>query len=431
MTPVPDARVSLWRHGGFLKLWGGDAASQLGAQLALIAIPVLAVEVLRAGEFEIGLLGAAQTAAFLVIGLPAGAWVDRRLKRQVMLRSDLVRAAALAAVPVLWLLGVLEMWHLIVIAAIVGGATVFFDVAYQSYIPILVPRSAISDANSKLEATAQVARVGGPAVGGFLLTVIAAPLILAANALSYLVSFAALLSIRDTETRPDRATRRPLPQEIAEGVRFVAGHRLLRRITLCTATGHLFQVIATTMLPVLVLRDLGLSPAVLGLSVSVGAIGGIVGAFASARIARAIGEGTAIPVAAIVLGAGLLLLPLMAFLPDAAVAILIVAELLISIGVLVYNVTQVSFRQRICPPALLGRMNASIRFFVWGVMPIGGVLSGVLGTTIGLVPTMIIGSVGALLSAGFVVFSPLLGMRTLPDAVEAADQPIGAGGTEQ
>src|SRR5690606_31566049 len=173
-----------------------------------------------------------------------------------------------------------------------------------------------------------------------------------------------------------------------------------------------------------------LSPAVLGLSVSVGAIGGIVGAFASARIARAIGEGTAIPVAAIVLGVGLVLLPLMAFVPAAAVPILIAAELLISIGVLVYNITQVSFRQRICPPALLGRMNASIRFFVWGVMPIGGILSGVLGTTIGLVPTMIIGSVGALLSAGFVVFSPLLGMRKLPDAVDEG-QPIGAGGTEQ
>lgn len=437
MTSLGDAPVSLWRHRDFLKLWGGDAASQIGAQLAIIAIPVLAVEVLSAGEFEIGLLGAAQTLAFLVIGLPAGAWVDRWLKRQVMLRADLVRAVALALVPALWLLGVLEMWHLIVIAAVVGGATVFFDVAYQSYIPILVPRSAISDANSKLEATAQTARVGGPAVGGFLLTVIAAPLILAANALTYLVSFAALLTIRDSEVRADPAARRPLHQEIAEGVRFVAGNRLLRRITLCTASGNLFQIIATTMIPVLVLRDLGLSPAVLGVTTSIGAIGGILGAFATARIARAIGEGTAIPVAAIVLGVGLVLLPLMAFLPDAAIPILLVAELLISVGVLVYNITQVSFRQRICPPALLGRMNASIRFFVWGVMPIGGLLSGVLGTTIGLVPTMIIGSVGALLSAGFVVFSPLLGMRKLPDAVDPVDavdeldQPIGAGGTEQ
>lgn len=411
----PAPRTSLWRHRGFLSLWAGETTSQFGAQLGFLAIPVLAIQVLAASEFEIGLLNALQTAAFLVIGLPAGAWIDRWLKRRVMILADVVRAVALGLLPVFWFLGVLDFVHLLVIATIVGIATVFFDVSYQSYIPVLVPRDAIADANSKLESTAQVARVGGPAIAGGLLAILQAPLLLLGTAATYVVSFVALLTIRDTETPKPRSDRRPLVTEIREGIAFVVRQPLLRRIVLTTGVGNFFQTIAMTMLPVLVLRELGLSPAVFGIATSVGAVAGIVGALFAARLARVLGEGTVIPVSAVVLGGALLLAPLMAVLPAAAIPLLIATELLLSIAVLVYNITQVSFRQRICPPELLGRMNASIRFFVWGVMPLGALLSGVLAATIGLVPTMWIGAVGGLLSAGFVVFSPLLGMRKLPE----------------
>jgi predicted MFS family arabinose efflux permease len=416
LTTDAPARTSLWRHRGFLSLWAGETTSQFGAQLGFLAIPVLAIQVLAASEFEIGLLNALQTAAFLVIGLPAGAWIDRWLKRRVMILADVVRAVALALLPVFWFAGVLDFVHLLVVATIVGVATVFFDVSYQSYIPVLVPRDAIADANSKLESTAQVARVGGPAIAGGLLAVLQAPLLLLGTAATYVVSFVALLTIRDTEVPKPRADRRPLVTEIREGVAFVVREPLLRRIVLTTGVGNFFQTIAMTMLPVLVLRELGLGPAVLGIATSIGAVAGILGALSAARIARVLGEGTVIPVSAVVLGAALLLAPLMAVVPAAAIPLLIAAELLLSISVLVYNITQVSFRQRICPPELLGRMNASIRFFVWGVMPIGALTSGVLATTIGIVPTMWIGAVGGLLAAGFVVFSPLLGMRTLPDS---------------
>lgn len=414
------ARTSLWRHRGFLSLWAGETTSQFGAQLGFLAIPVLAIQVLAASEFEIGLLNALQTAAFLVIGLPAGAWIDRWLKRRVMILADVVRAVALALLPVFWFAGVLDFAHLLVVATIVGVATVFFDVSYQSYIPVLVPRDAIADANSKLEGTAQVARVGGPAIAGGLLAVLQAPLLLVGTAATYVVSFVALLTIRDTEVPKPRADRRPLVTEIREGVAFVVREPLLHRIVLTTGVGNLFTTIILTMLPVLVLRELGLSPAVLGIATSIGAVGGILGALASARLGRLVGEGTIIPVSAVVLGVALLLAPLMAVLPAAAIPLLIAVELLLSVSVLVYNITQVSFRQRICPPELLGRMNASIRFFVWGVMPIGALLSGVLATTIGIVPTMWIGAVGTLLSAVFVVFSPLLGMRTLPESATPA-----------
>lgn len=417
---------SLWRHDGFLRLWVGQTTSQFGAQLAFLAIPVLAIQLLGASEFEIGLLNALETAAFLVIGLPAGAWIDRWIKRRVMILADLVRAAALAVIPVLWFAGALEFWHVLVVGTVMGVATVFFDVSYQSYLPILVPGPAIPDANSKLEGTAQVARVGGPAIAGGLLAIVQAPLLLAGTAGTYLLSMLALLTIRDREEPKPRSDRRPLVVEIREGIAFVVSQPLLRRIVLTTGVGNLFTTMSLTMLPVLVLRELGLSPAVFGLATSVGAVGGILGALAAARLGRTIGEGTIIPVSAIVLGLALPLAPLMAALPGAAIGLLIGMELLLSVSILVYNVTQVSFRQRICPTPLLGRMNASIRFFVWGVMPIGALLSGVLATTIGVVPTMWIGAIGSLLSAGFVVFSPLLGMRTLPEQAH-----LGAGFTEQ
>ena len=416
--------TTLWRHGAFLRLWGGETTSQLGAQLGGIAIPVLAVILLGATEFEVGVLAAAGTAAFLVVGLPAGALIDRMLKRRVMLRADLVRAIAMGAIPLLWLLGVLEMWQLIVLATLVGVARVFFDVAYQSYIPVLVRRDKIVDPNAKLETTSQLAGIGGPALGGALLTIVQAPIVLAATAVTYLVSFVMLVTIRDAEVPAPRETRRPLWLEIREGAAFVVNQPLLRRIVANTALSNLFGTLAFTMLPILILRELGLPVAVIGAAASVAAVGGLLGATISARLTRLIGEGTIIVISAIGCGvAGLGFATLALLEGGAAIAMLMVTEFVMSFMVVVYNVAQVSFRQRICPTPLLGRMNASIRFVVWGVMPIAGLASGILSTAFGVVTVMWIGAVGGLLACAIVVFSPLLRMRTLPDSVvdEAAD----------
>lgn len=421
MTSIPPAAPAttvgpLWRHGGFLKLWSGETLSQFGAQLSHLALPVLAVTILQATEWEVGMLNAVGTAAFLLIGLPAGAWIDRMLKRRVMIAADIVRAAALAVLPLTWYFGEIEIWHLYAVGAVLGVATVFFDVAYQSYVPILVNQAQISDANGKLESTAQIARIGGPAVGGVLLAIVAPPVVLIATSVTYAASFLFLLRIRDEEVRADPKQRMPLHREIAEGVAFVWRHPLLRRITAATAASNLFGVIAMTMAPLLILRELGLSPAVMGLIFSVGAAGGLLGAVATPRIAARVGEGTIIPVALALGGAFTLLMPLAAAVPALAVPTLIVAEFGFSFSVLVYNISQVSFRQRVCPPRLLGRMNASIRCVVWGVMPIGALAAGGLGAAIGVVPTMWIGAAGSILATGFVAFSPLAGMRKLPEA---------------
>lgn len=418
-APAQTLPPSLWRHGGFMKLWTGETASQIGTQLTQLAVPVLAITLLSATEFQVGVLGAAETAAFLVVGLPAGAWVDRWLKRRVMMAADVVRAIALAIIPLLWALGALQMWHVFVVAAVIGAATVFFDVSYQSYVPILVPGSQIPDANGRLETTAQVARIGGPALGGGLLTLVSAPVLLLGDALSYVFSFLFLWRIHDVEQRADRAARLGLRREIAEGLAFVWHHRLIRRITATTGVSNLFGTIGMTMLSLLVLRILGLGAAGLGIIMSVGSVGGLLGAVATPWLSRRIGQGTVIPLSAIVSGLAVFLWPLAALLPALGLPLLVVAEFVFSFSVLVYNIAQVSFRQRVCPPRLLGRMNASIRFVVWGVMPLGSLASGVLATTIGVVPTMLIGAAGSLAGAAFTVFSPLMGMRTLPDAEQS------------
>jgi len=418
-APSPQSS-GLWRHGGFLRLWAGETASQFGEQFGNLAIPVIAVSVLGATSFEVGLLNAAETLAFLVIGLPAGAWIDRWIKRRVMLRVDLIRAVLLAAIPVLWFTHVLAFWQLLIVATAVGVCSVFFDVSYQSFIPNLVRNDQIGDANSKLETSAQVARIAGPAAAGGLLALLAAPLLLAVTAATYLLSFFALTSIRDTEVAKPLEDRRPLVVEIKEGLSWVFHQPLLVRIVLCTAISNLFGSLIFAMMPILVLRELGLSPAFYGLIGSAGAVGGLLGASLSGRIQKWVGEGHAIPLSEIVFSLSLFLVPLAAFLPALAVPLLIIGEFFFSASVLVYNIAQVSFRQRICPPALLGRMNASIRFIVWGVMPIGGLVAGLLSIGIGVVPTIIVGCAGSLLGGIPVFFSRLWRMRTLPTEMVAA-----------
>lgn len=412
---------SLWRDRNFLTMWSGQALSQFGEQITGLAIPVLAVLLLHATEFEVGLLNAAGVAAFLVVGLPAGAWIDRMRKRHVMIWADAVRAVALATVPVLWWLGWLDIWHLIAVALVFGIATVFFDVSYQSIVPSLVPAAQIPEANGKFESTQQLAGIAGPAIGGWLIGILTAPLAVLATVGTYIASFIALCLTRDTEVVAPRDEHEPLLRSIGEGLRWVFGNRYLRRIVGTTGVSNLFSTISFTMLPIFILRDLGLSPEAMGVIFSLGAIGGLLGAMATPHIVRWIGEGRAIPVSAIGFSVIGLFLPVAALAPAVAFPLLVAQSFVASFTVLLYNIVQVSFRQRITPKRLLGRMNASVRFCVWGVMPLAALAAGGLGAWLGVVPTMWIGAIGGLVSAAFVVFGPFWAMRELPAALEEAD----------
>jgi MFS family permease len=412
----PAPKGSLWRDRNFLTLWSGQALSQFGAQITELAIPVLAVVALHATEWEVGVLNAAQVAAFLVVGLPAGAWIDRMRKRHVMIWADLVRAVALATLPVLAIMGALEIWHMIVVALVMGVATVFFDVSYQSIIPSLVRSDQIAEANGKLQSTYELANIAGPGIGGWLIGVLTAPLAIFTTVGTYLASFIALVFTRDHEELRARGEHLPLAREIAEGLRWVFGNTLLRRIVGTTGTANFFNAISTTLLPIFLLRDLGFTPQMLGLVFSVGAIGGLVGAIATPRIVAWLGEARAIPVSAIAFCIAPFFLPVASLLPALAFPFLAVQGFIMSFTVLLYNITQVTFRQRITPARLLGRMNASIRFVVWGVMPIGALLAGALGTWLGTLPTLWIAAAGEMLACLFVAVGPFWRMRKLPDA---------------
>jgi MFS family permease len=414
--PASAQKGSLWRDRNFLTMWAGQALSQFGAQITELAIPVLAVLVLNATEFQVGVLNAAQVAAFLVVGLPAGAWIDRMRKRHVMIWADVVRALALGAIPVLYLTGVLEIWHLVVVALVMGVATVFFDVSNQSIIPSLVRPGQIAEANGKLQSTEQLAGLAGPAVGGWIVGVLAAPLAIIVTACTYVASFVALIFTKDHEQRRPAEDHAPIHKEIGEGLRWVFGNPLLARIVGTTGTANFFSTISGTLLPIFVLRELGLTPQMLGIVFSLGAVGGLVGAVATPHIVRWVGEARAIPISAIAFCLVPFFLPAVSLVPDLAFPLLIVQGFIMSFTILLYNITQVTFRQRITPPRLLGRMNASIRFVVWGVMPIGALLAGILATAIGTVPTLWIAASGELLACLFVVIGPFWRMRELPDA---------------
>ena len=288
MTFPPTS--ALWRHHDFRQLWAAETVSQLGTQVTLLALPVLAVSLLDATPLEMGILTALETAAFLVIGLPAGAWVDRWRRKRVLVVNDLVRAVALASLPVAYLLDVLALPQLYLVAAVTGTATVFFDVAYQSYLPALVERDRIVDGNGKLEASRAVAQVAGPGLTGVLLRFLGAPLLLVVDAASFLLSAFFLSRIRQADVVPDRSTRRRLRNEIGEGLSFVVRHPLLRRIVACTGTANLFSSMSGTLLVLFALRTLGLPESTLGFVLSAGAVGGLVGAVTAARFAGLVGE---------------------------------------------------------------------------------------------------------------------------------------------
>jgi MFS family permease len=409
----PAGRWGLLHHHDFRQLFLGDTVSQFGTQLTMLALPVLAVRVLDADEFQMGLLGFCEFLAFLVIGLPAGAWVDRWRKQRVLVANDLVRAVALGSLPVAWALDALTFAQMLLVALVVGSCTVFFDVAYQSYLPEIVEPEHISEGNAKLQATQSVAMIGGPAIAGGAIRVIGAPLTIAIDALSFLWSAYFIRRIDHVDVPPPREDRRPLHVEIREGLSFVLRHPLLWRITACTSISNFFSSMTGALLVLYALRTLDLDEAHLGLGLGIGAAGGLLGALVAPRLTRWIGEGRIIPVSAIIWWPAGFFMPLagIVFPPLLAVAAYM---LLVSFSVVLYNVTQVSFRQRLCPRPLLGRMNASIRFLVWGVMPLGSLAGGILGGTLGVREVWWIGAVGAVLGSLPVVLSPLLGMRDMP-----------------
>jgi len=284
----------LWRHADFLRLWCGQSVSELGSQISELAIPLLAAVDLHASPIEFSLLGVVGFLPFILFALPAGAWVDRVRRRPILIVGDGSRAVLLALIPVLWATGALRIWQLLAIQFVVGIFTVFFDVAYQSYLPVLVERDQLVDGNAKLQLTVSVAQVAGPGASGALVAAITAPYAIVADAVSFVVSTVLMLRMRGREERPPPSPRPRLWAEVKEGLRWVFGDPWLRATGASIALSNFFSNVLFAAFVLYLVRSLGMSSVEIGLVLALGSCGAVAGALLVARIQRRAGVGPTI-----------------------------------------------------------------------------------------------------------------------------------------
>ncbi|WP_051967559.1 MFS transporter [Kitasatospora mediocidica] len=419
--------TSPWRIPDFRTLFTAATLSQFGTNVSYVTIPLIAVSQLHATPGQVGTLAALSTVAFLLIGLPAGAWVDRMRHRRVLIAADLARALLFATVPLAWWLHSLTLEQLYAVVLLNGCATVFFDVGSQSVLPQLVGRDSLVQANTAVMTLIAASNVVGRGAGGGLVLVLSAPMAVACAALSYLGSGLRLTSIHRTPAPPAPALAVRFRTQIGEGLRHVFGNREMRALAVTAALSNLGSQIVNTMLPVVFVRELGLSGGALGLFWAVGGAGLLLGARCSRFIAARLGYGRTLALAGMTLAPAGLLVPLIGhgpllFLSGAG-------WLLAMFKVGMDNVLGVSLRQRMTPDALLGRMNATFRFLLTGALAVGAALSGVIGQLASVHTALWVG--GAFLATAFlpVFLSPVRSRRELPEQLRetpaASDLPSG------
>ena len=406
--------TGLWRHPDFLKLWTGQTISQFGSQATEFALPLIAALTLQASPAQMGLLTATETLPFLLAGLVAGVWVDRLRRRRILIAADIGRAVLLGLVPLLALTGQLRMAHLYVIGFLIGVLRVFFDVAYQSFLPTLVRPEHLVEGNSKLEASSSVATIAGPGLAGLLVQLLTAPVALAIDACSFGVSALSLGFIRTPEAVPPHGERRRFWTEAGEGLRVVLGSPTLRAIAGCTGTWNLCGNIWYAAFVLYAIRQLGVSPAVLGATYTLGSTGALLGALLANRAGRAVGPGPAIIGAALLGTRSALLVPIVSGPGLMAAAMIATVRFVSGLGNTTYRISQVSLRQAIVPANVQGRMNATMRFLSMSVIPVGALLGGSLGEVVGLRPTLVVGALGLLAAPLWLLLSPLRTLSQFP-----------------
>jgi MFS family permease len=404
---------SPFAHRDFRLLLVGQTTSQFGTQVSAVAIPLLAVISLRATPFQMGLINASSTLAFALIGLQAGAFLDRVRRGPVLVASDAVRAALLLSIPIAWWMGVLTIGQLVVVSLLAGAARVFFDVGYSSYLPTVIGRDAVLAGNSALESVRASGQVAGPGVGGWLVAAIGAASVVLIQSATFVVSALSLLAIRTREPRPvSGAERPPMRRQIGVGVRMVLGNPVLRATAITSAAGNLAFAVASAVTFIFFSRTLGLSPTGIGIVLAIGAVTVMAGAALTPRLARRFGSARIVWLSLAVTGPVGLLSPLAQ--PGPLVVLVVMGTAVGEFGQIIYAISNVSLRQRLCPDDLLGRVNATMRFAIMGLFPLGALAGGVLGEWIGLRATLSV-SFSILALSAVPVFRALRAARDVED----------------
>lgn len=415
----PDAHLSIWQEGAFVRLWTASSVSYVGSFITRTALPLAAIYVLQAGPIEISALRSFELIGWLLVGLVAGAWVDRLRRRPIMIAADLGRALLLASIPVAAVAGVLTLAQLIIVAFLAAILTTFFNSASVAYLPTIVARARLIAANSALSASASAAEFTGFALSGFLVQLFSAPIAIAADAISFLASAILLTTIRRTEPpRPAVADRSPVLHEIREGIRVVAGSPILRALAGAHAATHvLWGVFGATYL-LFATREIGLGPAGIGIVAALGGIGSLVGAATAGRLARRLGIGRAMLLGLAGMTIGNALIPLA---PSGAIlvaaAFLIGQQLIGDSAGTVYDVVERSLTQSIVEGRILGRVNATVEFVTTLLALVGSIAGGVIAEVFGLRVALAVGVLGGAAAILFVWFSPVRSLRTIPEPV--------------
>ncbi|KDN23511.1 MFS transporter [Amycolatopsis rifamycinica] len=406
----------LWGNRDFRLLWTGETTSMLGGMVATTALPLVAVVTLRASTFEVALLTAVAWLPWLVIGLPAGAWVDRLAKRPVMQLCNLVSMAVFGSVPLAAAFGLLTMPYLLGAALLGGVAKVFFTLAYRAYLPALVGDGELLDANAKMQGSESATQVAGPGLAGLLAQAFGPVSGILADAVSFGVSVLCVRAIRARETVAP-AERSPLRSQIAEGLRFVTGDRYLRSLITFGAVSNLALAGYQAIQIVFLSRTLGAEPGLVGLVLALAALGGVLGAVVAGRLGARFGAARAFLLCEVFAAPMMLLGPLSG--PGWGLALFVLAEFGVCAGIVASNVLTTTFRQQYCPPQLFGRITSSASLVSYGTIPLAGVLGGVLGEAIGVRETLWVAS-GVLIIA-LPLLAPYRKLRDFP--VRAAGRP--------
>jgi MFS family permease len=416
--PVDQARVSsLWANPDFVKLWAGQTVSKFGTHITSAAMAATAVLVLQATPAQMGLLGAFAGLPVLLISLLAGVWVDRLRRKPILIAADLGRAFILLSIPVAALTGTLSMPQLYGVAGLVGVLTVLYNVADQSFLPAVVVRDKLVEANARIGASDSLAEIAGPALAGTLVQWLGAPYAIFVDVSSYLFSAASLGLIRAPEPSPAPPRERPnVWREMGEGLRLVAHQPVLRALMGTTATHRFFGSFIGTIYWLFLVRDLGLPPAIVGVSIGIGGVGAFLGALVAERLTRRFGVGRTLIGSLIIvpLWSGLLLLPITTWSVSMVSGLFFVMQLMGDIFWSVFFINVISLRQAIIPAHLLGRASASLDFVGEGVTPIGALVAGAVATTIGARWTWLVGAAGILAGSLWLIFSPVRQLQVPP-----------------
>lgn len=400
--------TGLWRDVDFLKLWAGQTVSLFGSQVTFLALPLTAVLMLKATPLQVGILTAVGAAPALLLGVFVGAWVDRVARRPLMITADVGRFLLLGLIPLAALAGVLRIELLYGISFGLGILTLLFDVAYQAFLPHLVAREQLVEGNSKLELSRSAADVVGPGLGGALVQLFSAPVAIAADAVTFLVSALSLGMLHTPEGRSAQPTGRAgIWREIGEGLAFVAGQPVVRALVGSRATLILFNNLLEAIFILYLARSLGLAPALIGTIFTIGSVGFLVGAVLASRVTRRLGVGTTLLGAPLLIGLADLCIPAAGWVRVAALPLLVAGQFLFGLGRPIYNINRVSLSQAVTPEALQGRTGASSELLTAGAAAVGAIAGGVLGQRIGLQPALVIAAGGEMLSCLWIALSPV------------------------